>query len=80
LELDSWKEEALLALNDDSEVIFDSKESDKKAYADYLNEMKKNDYKEIKPIGIKFYNSDTRGESEFALDFEQKLLTEDGKE
>jgi type III restriction enzyme len=80
LEQDSWKEEALIALNNDSEVIFDSKETDKKAYSDYLNEMKKNGYKEIKPIGIKFYNSDTRGESDFALDFEGKLLTKDGKE
>lgn len=78
LEQDSWKEEALIALNNDSEVVFDSKESDKKAYADYLSEMKKNGYKEIKPIGIKFYNSDTRGESDFALDFEGKLLTQDG--
>jgi len=79
LEQDAWKEEALIALNDDSEVVFDSKENDKKAYAEYLKEMEKNGYKEVKPIGIKFYNSDTRGESDFALDFEGKLLTEDGK-
>jgi type III restriction enzyme len=42
--------------------------------------MGESGYKEIKPIGIKFYNSDTRGEADFALDFERKLLEEDGKE
>jgi hypothetical protein len=30
--------------------------------------MKKLGYKEIKPIGIKFYNTNTRGEVVIALD------------
>ncbi len=74
LEQDAWKEEALISLNDDSEVVFDTNENDKQAYKDYLAEMSKHGYKEIKPIGIKFYNTDPRPESEFALDFESKLL------
>jgi type III restriction enzyme len=79
LEQDDWKEEALISLNDDSEVTFDTNESDKEAYKDYLVEMKKLGYKEIKPIGIKFYNSDTRGESDFALDFQNRILDIDTK-
>lgn len=75
LEHDDWKEEALLSLNDSSEVVFDANENDKQAYKDYLLEMSRHGYKEIKPVGIKFYNSDTRGESDFALDFQNKLLT-----
>lgn len=75
LEHDAWKEEALISLNDDSEVVFDAEGTDKQGYKDYLTEMKKHGYKEIKPIGIKFYNTDIRGESDFALDFQDKLLT-----
>jgi type III restriction enzyme len=74
IEQDAWKEEALISLNDDSEVVFDANETDKQAYKEYLAEMSKHGYKEIKPIGIKFYNTDPRPESEFALDFENKLL------
>jgi type III restriction enzyme len=74
IEQDAWKEEALISLNDDSEVVFDTNENDKQSYKDYLAEMSKHGYKEIKPIGIKFYNTDPRPESEFALDFESKLL------
>jgi type III restriction enzyme len=74
LDQDLWKEEALISLNDDSEVVFDANENDKQGYKDYLAEMSKHGYKEIKPIGIKFYNTDPRSESEFALDFEGKLL------
>lgn len=74
LELDAWKEVALISLNDDSEVIFDGLDDDKQAYKDYLAEMGKHGYKEIKPIGIKFYNSDTRSEADFAMDFQEKTL------
>lgn len=74
LDQDDWKEEALISLNDDSEVVFDENESDSRAYKEYLEEAKKNGYKVIKPIGIKFYNSDTRGEEDFALDFQAKIL------
>jgi type III restriction enzyme len=74
LEQDAWKEEALISLNDDSDVVFDSNENDKQSYKDYLAEMSRHGYKEIKPIGIKFYNTDPRSEGDFALDFEGKLL------
>lgn len=75
LEQDSWKEEALVSLNAESEVVFESNENDKQAYKDYLSEMSKHGYQEIRPIGLKFYNSDTRGESDFALDFQKRLYT-----
>ncbi len=77
LEHDNWKEEALLSLNDNSEVIFDADADDKQGYKDYLAEMRKHGYKEIKPIGLKFYNSDNRGVGDFALDFQTKLLSSD---
>lgn len=75
LEQDAWKEEALISLNDDSEVVFDASEDSKQSYKDYLAEMSKHGYKEIKPIGLKFYNSDTRGEGDFAMDFQKRILT-----
>ncbi|MFZ1301819.1 MAG: DEAD/DEAH box helicase family protein [Candidatus Microsaccharimonas sp.] len=75
LDHDEWKEEALVSLNDDSEVVFDENENDSRAYKEYLEEAKRSGYKVIKPIGIKFYNSDTRGEEVFALDFQDKVLT-----
>ncbi len=71
---DEWKEEALMSLNDDSEVVFDENENDTRAYKEYLAEAKQNGYKVIKPIGIKFYNSDTRGEEVFAVEFQDKVL------
>ncbi len=75
LDHDAWKEEALISLNDNSEVVFDAEENDKQAYKDYLAEMNRHGYKEVKPLGIKFYNSDTRGEGDFAIDFQKKLLS-----
>ncbi len=74
LDQDLWKEQALISLNDNSEVVFDSNEDDKRAYKEYLAEMSQHGYKVIKPLGIKFYNSDKRGEADFALDFQDKLL------
>jgi len=75
LEQDAWKEEALISLADDCEVTFAAEDDDKRSYKEYLEEVSKHGYKEIKNLGLKFYNSDTRGETDFALDFQQKLLT-----
>lgn len=75
LEQDIWKEEALISLADNSEVVFDAEESDTRNYREYLEEAKKHGYKVIKPLGLKFYNSDPRGEADFALDFQEKLLS-----
>ncbi len=75
LEHDAWKEEALISLNDDSEVVFDAQDGDTRNYREYLAEISKHGYKEIKSLGLKFYNSDTRGEADFALDFQEKLLS-----
>ncbi len=74
LEHDAWKEEALISLADDSQVVFDAEEGDTRNYREYLEEAGKRGYKEIKPIGLKFYNTDPRDEEDFALDFQSKLL------
>ncbi len=75
LEQDAWKEEALISLADDSEVVFDAEDGDTRNYREYLEEVSKHGYKEVKNLGLKFYNSDTRGEEDFALDFQAKLLS-----
>ncbi len=75
LEQDLWKEQTLISLADDSEVVFDSDEGDTQNYKEYLEEASKHGYKEIKNLGLKFYNSDPRGEEDFALDFQDKLLS-----
>lgn len=74
LEQDAWKEEALISLADNSEVVFGEEEGDSRNYKEYLKEISKHGYKEIKNLGLPFYNSDTRGEEEFALEFQDKLL------
>ena len=74
LEQDLWKEEALISLTDDSEVVFEAEDGDSRNYREYLEEVSKHGYKEVKPLGFKFYNSDKRGEEDFALDFQAKLL------
>lgn len=74
LEQDAWKEEALISLADDAEVVFDTEEGDTRGYREYLEEASKHGYKVIKPLGLKFYNSDKRGQEDFALDFQEKLL------
>ncbi|CAH9018625.1 hypothetical protein NURINAE_01037 [Candidatus Nitrosacidococcus sp. I8] len=73
LEHDAWKEQALISLNEGSKVIFDSEPEDRENYRAYLAEIKQRGYQEIKPIGLKFYNSAPRGEEDFALDFQEKL-------
>lgn len=74
LEQDAWKEQALISLADDAEVLFDAEEGDTRGYREYLEEASKHGYKEIKPLGLKFFNSDPRGVEDFALDFQDKLL------
>ena len=76
LEKDAWKEEMLVSLGNNSEVVFDAEDGDKRNYREYLAEISKCGYKEIKPLGLKFYNSDLRGEADFALEFQEKLLDE----
>ncbi len=73
LEHDSWKEEALIELNENSQVVFDIEDSEKHNYREYLEEIKKRGYHEIKNIGLRFFNTDTRGVEDFALDFQGKL-------
>jgi type III restriction enzyme len=75
LEQDAWKEEALISLADDSKVVFDAEEGDTHNYREYLEEVSRHGYKEIKSLGLKFYNSDVRGQEDFALDFQAKLLS-----
>jgi type III restriction enzyme len=74
LEQDLWKEKALISLSDESEIVFDSMDGDSNSYKEYLEDARKHGYKEIKSLGFKFYNSNPRGEEDFALDFQKKLL------
>ena len=73
LEQEIWKEEALISLDENSEIVFDSEESDTQNYKIYLEEISKHGYKEIKNLGLRFYNSEPRGEEDFAFDFQDKL-------
>ncbi len=74
LEHDAWKEEALKSLSDKSEVVFEVDDEDSQNYKQFLKEASNHGYKEIKCLGLKFYNSDKRGETDFALDFQEKIL------
>lgn len=74
LEHDAWKEEALVSLAETSEVVFDAEGGDTRNYREYLEEASQHGYKEIRCLGLKFYNSDPRGEEDFALEFQAKLL------
>ena len=71
---DDWKEQSLIMLNENSEVVFTENENDKKAYKEYLKEVQSRGFQEIKNIGLKFFNTDPRTVEDFALDFEEKLL------
>lgn len=70
---DEWKEEVLISLSDESSVIFDPVEEDDEGYKSFLKEVESMGYKEIKCLGFKFFNSDPRGETDFALDFRATL-------
>lgn len=83
LQQDEWKEEALESLSDGAEVSFEQNDENidkvsggKAAYQRYLDKVRKSNYKQIKNLGFKFYNTDPRDESEFALDFEARLFNE----
>lgn len=70
---DTWKEEALISLDNNCQVVFDSNGEDSENYRDFLNEVKQHGYKEVKCLGFKFYNSDVRGEGDFATDFQSRM-------
>lgn len=70
---DEWKEEVLISLSDESSVIFDPDEEDDEGYKSFLKEVESMGYKEIKCLGFKFFNSDPRDETDFALDFRATL-------
>ncbi len=44
-----------------------------KNYVEFLNEVKEHGYKEVKCLGFKFYNTEPRTESEFAIDFQTRM-------
>lgn len=73
LQKDEWKEKALIALNDNSDIRFDDNALDDAQYRQYLTAMARHGYQEIKCLGFKFFNSDTRGERDFGADFHAKL-------
>lgn len=68
LDKDEWKEQALLLLNNKSQVIFDDVDN-----IDDNEPGNHQDYQEVKCLGFKFFNSDVRGESDFGLDFHARL-------
>jgi len=74
LDQDKWKEEALMGLRGEGQIVFDADKDDKSGYQEYLKRAKNHGYQEIKSLGLKFYNSDKRGESDFAMDFQDRLL------
>lgn len=71
IEHDKWKEDVLIALNDDSEIKFDGQSYDSEDYQLYLDMIKKQGYREMKCLGFKFYNHDN--ETEFKKDFTKKF-------
>ena len=73
IEKDSWKEKVLISLADESEITFDAEHDDDQNYIDFLNEVKEHGYKEVKCLGFKFYNTEPRTESEFAIDFQTRM-------
>ena len=74
LKHDAWKEKSLISLASESKIVFDLDCNDKPKYREYLEEVRKRGYQEIKCLGLRFYNSDIRSEAEFALEFQDKLL------
>ena len=58
LEKDKWKEEALVELDKNIQIVLEDNHG----------------YQEVKCLGFEFYNSDTRGESQFGQNFQDKIL------
>ena len=73
LEKDTWKEEVLISLDDESQIVFDADQDDSQNYVEFLNEVKEHGYKEVKCLGFKFYNTEPRSESDFAIDFHNRM-------
>lgn len=73
LEQDTWKEQALIHLAEQSEIIFDADKNEHYAF-NFMKEVQARGYQQIKCLGLKFFNSDPRGESDFAIDFQNKLF------
>lgn len=72
LEHDAWKEEVLINLNHEHQISFSSDGNDEN-YQNFLQEIKQQNYKEIKCLGFKFFNSEPRGEHDFREDFQAKI-------
>ena len=70
LEKDNWKESALINLNNESQTQLYCDDMD----SQFLEEIEKQGYQEIKCLGFKFFNSDIRGINDFAIDFTKNLL------
>lgn len=58
LEKDKWKEEALVELDKTAKIVLALDDA----------------YQEVKCLGFEFYNSDTRGENEFGVKFQARIL------
>lgn len=69
---DDWKEQVLIDLHQESQISFNHHSHDD--YQTYLDEIKQNNYQEIKCLGFKFFNSEYEKLAEFRQDFQDKLL------
>ena len=74
IEQDRWKETTLQYIYDNSKVSFDGTKRDTAEEKEFMKQIEAEGYKEIKNIGVVFFNADS-DESlfKFANDFNEKL-------
>jgi type III restriction enzyme len=71
---DEWKEKTLTNIKE-SNISFEIKDSDSAGYREYLKEVNKNEYEEIKNIGFGFYNKeDEKKKANLSKEIDNKLL------
>lgn len=71
---DQWKQDALQNVNDNSRVSYTPTNQDTPDEADFIKNLEKQGYKEIKNIGVIFFNADNdENLFNFAQDFNKKL-------
>jgi len=73
---DAWKEEALVSIAATASVVLNAADSVSGDDRAFLSNVAEQGYKLVRPLGLPFYNSDTRGEDKFALAFQAMLLGE----
>ena len=69
---DRWKEKLLQQLDDETKISYKPKDSDDKGYREYLKQVEKMRYKEIRNIGFSFFNPTNK--IKFEQEFSDKIL------